>query len=143
MTQNERNHICEGLLIFATATERLMREYLNMEHVRLRGESKQMYNSMTSHIRSAMYYYSRFTDLTMEVLAQSDRNFKRVDDMRLDGDFMIRLFLRVINCNVHKFYNGNIEEGLQKLADKAQEEDGIEPEISEDVIRMFRMRICE
>ena len=134
MTENEKNMISAGLLIAASATERLMQEWLNMEHGELRGESKMLFNSMHHHVLAARHYYERFLDKVATVLYQSDNDSKRIDYLRKDADAMIRLYLRLCNAEANGYPSESVEDELLRLTD------GKENVISDEVINLFRTK---
>ncbi len=134
MTEDKKNRVSAGLLIFATATERLMSEWLNMEKGELHGESKMLFNMMQHHVKSARHYYERLTDKVATVLYESDKDSKRIDYMRRDADAMIRLYLRVCNAEANGYPSENVEDALLRLPG------GKEPMISDEVINRFRTK---
>lgn len=134
MTEDEKNRISAGLLIAATATERLMQEWLNMEHGELRGESKMLFNNMQHHVRAARHYYERLTDRIATVLYESDKDSKRIDYMRQDADAMIRFYLRVCNAEANGYSSESVENALRRLTD------GKDNIISDEMINRFKTK---
>lgn len=139
MTQQEQNTIAAGLMVFATATEELIRTYMNMQQVQLAGESKMLFNSMQHAIRQAKFYYERLNDMFGQVLIESDKNANRFDLMREDADYLIRLYLRITNLNQLGYPNDEIENSLRRLQLKGMSEDNKQPDVSEAVIERFRL----
>lgn len=139
MTQQEKNTIAAGLLVFSTAAEELMHSYLNMQHVQLAGEGKMLFNNMQRAVREARYYYERLNNMFATALVTSDKSFRRADMMRQDADYLIRLYLRLMNLEELGYPSEEVEKTLRRLQDKATENDSEQPSISEQVIDKFRI----
>ena len=137
MTENEQNHICEALLTYASATEILMTEYLRMQHLRLAGETKQVFNNMSHAIRTAKYYYSRFMNLVAEVQYEDHKDISIIDNMNDDANTFIRLYMYILNATANGYPLENIEKALRELTEK-QEDPTIE--VSQKVIDKFILR---
>ena len=135
MTEQENNMIAGAMMVFAAATERLMREVLRIERKNLSHEGKEMWNGMQRGVRQARFYYERFTDAIATVLYE-DKATEQIDLMRLEGDEMIRLYLRIVNAMQNGHYPDHIENSIGKLAEDKQV-------ISEEVINQFKMITCD
>lgn len=137
MTNEEKNAISAGLLVFAAATEMMMRNWLLMEKHVLTGESKQIFNEMQHGIRHAQVYYSRFMDRYENSLMDMDKDYKRVEEIRKNAAFIARLYLITLNLNNNGYPDENIEKALNDLLDR---EENPEMFVGKDVIDKFRIR---
>lgn len=137
MTNNERNGISAGLLVFATATEMMMDYWLKMESYVLTGESKMLWNAMQHGVKQARHYYERFTDKYSSALFGMDNDCKRIDEIRNEAAFIARIYLTTLNLNNNGYPDENIEKALNDILSK---EDKCEMFISKELIDKFRIR---
>ena len=135
MTNDEKNCISAGLLVFATATEMIMRFWLLMEKHVLTGQSKQLFNEMQHGIKHAQVYYSRFLEKYEDNLIDMDNDYARVEAIRRNAAFMVRTYLTTLNLN----NNGIEDEQIEAMLNEALPEEA-QLAISQEVINRFVIR---
>lgn len=137
MTETEKNAISASLLVFATATEMLMQEWLRMEKMTLTGESKMMFNGMTDGIKKAKFYYARLTETYASVLFDMDKDSARLDEMRKDAAGTIRLYLKYLNMDANGYAIESLENAINRLLTNEQDPKIL---VSEEVIKKFTIK---
>ena len=140
MTQNEKNFICACALTMAYAAEMAMNQWLKTENCEFHGETKQFYNSMFKAVKTARFYFERFTEKVVGILFDlhgSGDGIARVDKMQQDAAGMNRLFLLIANASANGYPIESIEDAVRRCIEKEEK-----PEIlvSDEVIDKFRIK---
>ena len=137
MTEQEQLSIAGSLLVFAFATEELMRSVLKIEKQPFSHETKQLWNGMLRSVQSAQYYYGKFTDLIASAIYESDGDdMTRQDIMRREAMEMIRMKLAVENANHNGYPATEVEKAVRRLS----EGEGKRKIISDEVIDKFKIK---
>lgn len=137
MTQEENSVISTAMLVFATATEAIMRKWLHTNSITLTGENKMIHNGMKRSVKQAMYYYERFNDKMTTASYEIHEDVGFMEDIRYNASDMTRIALRVINLYKKGVTTKDIEDMLIKMA---EDKGTANQAVSDLVIESFKIK---
>lgn len=137
INEKDNNSMSAAMLVFAYATEMLMREWLKANNWSLQGESKMLFSGMQQGVQKALHYYERLTEKYAGVVFKMDKGCTRLDEMRSDSAAIVRLYLEYLNMDANGYPIENIEAAIGRLLEKEENPKII---VSDEVINKFRIQ---
>lgn len=137
MTRQEKNAVSAGLLVFATATEMFMKNWLRMENITLVGKNKMLWNNMQRSVKAARFYYEQFMDNVASTIYEEDKDCNRIDQLMQDASDMARMYLTSVNCSQNGYDQQAVIDAMNRLLANEENPDIL---VGEKVVEMFKVR---
>jgi len=137
LTPFETNAESAAILAFSHALETLLRRWQKDNHLGFNQEMKQLIGNMSRSAASFKFYAEQFNDQMTTSLFGKCKDVKMIEQMRNDGDDMIRFFLTLLNCKANGFSAEDMETAMNRTID---EEPGAERLVGLEFINSFRIQ---
>lgn len=137
LTPFETNAESAAIIAFGNALETLLRRWQTDNHMGFNREMKQLIGNMSRAAQSFKFYAEQFNDQMVTSMFDKSKNPKMIDQMRSDGDEMIRFFLTLLNCKGNGFTADDMETAMNRTID---EEPDSERLVSQEFIDSFKMQ---
>lgn len=137
LTQFETKAESAAIIAFGNALETLLRRWQADNHMGFNREMKQLIGNMTRSAASFKFYAEQFNEQLTTTMYGKSKDTMMIDQMRSDGDEMIRFFLTLLNCKGNGFTADDMETAMNRTID---EEPGAERLISQEFINSFKMK---
>lgn len=136
LTQYESNAESAAIFAFANALETLLRRWQTDNHLGFNRELKQLIGNMNRAAVSFKFYAEQFNEQMATSMFGKSKEANTIDQMRIDGNEMIRFFLTLLNCKGNGFSAEDMETAMNRTIDGEPEAERL---VGQEFINSFKM----